>query len=622
MKKMIFILAALIVLLSVAATQAQEIFDAVKNNDLVKVKTIVEKDISVVNAKDGAGNTPLHYTANTGSVPLTEYLLSKGADINSTNSVLDTPLHESILKGKYDLSKYLIERGCDLSRQNVMKKTPLHFAVLYNQIEIAELLLSKGAAVDIRDDYDRTPFFLAARQTGNVEIGKLLLKNGANLNIKDRYGSMPLNHASWKGFNGFIDLLLDNRAEFDTSRGQTFQMLGFAADCGSVRLYEKVVNGKTDIFSNASSNASIMKRAIAGGSIEIVNKLLDKNIPLQLSSNVFGWTPLHYAALNGHIPMIEFLIEKGAKINERTLSGKSSYNIAEEKGRKELMKVIERLGGNSGPQQFPDLRGPYLGQISPKDRPLIFAPDIVSSSEGDANHGGITISNDGNEIYWNIKNNIWFTKLESGKWTAPDIINFSKKNIGFTDDNPSLSPDNKKMFFTSTRPGSVSERKENIWFVEKTSSGWSDPKPVSDEVNAITLHWDISVSSSGTLFFGGTAQDGFGGSDIYYSKLVNGVYTKPVNLGETINSKNTDHCPYIAPDESYLLFARMSNNGEEFYISFKGKEGKWLKPVLLPEPFGGICPGISPDSKYIFFLNGDRVIWAKANFIQDLKPKE
>ena len=71
------------------------------------------------------------------------------------------------------------------------------------------------------------------------------------------------------------------------------------------------------------------------------------------------------------------------------------------------------------------------------------------------------------------------------------------------------------------------------------------------------LHWSISVSDSGTLYFQGASEDSYGGiGDIYYSRLVNGVYTKPVNIGPEINSKATETCPYITPDESYIIFNR------------------------------------------------------------------
>jgi len=55
-------------------------FDAAKGDDLAKVKALVEREVSLITLKDAAGDTPLHQAAITGSVSITELLVSKGAD--------------------------------------------------------------------------------------------------------------------------------------------------------------------------------------------------------------------------------------------------------------------------------------------------------------------------------------------------------------------------------------------------------------------------------------------------------------------------------------------------------------------------------------------------------------
>jgi len=363
-----------------------------------------------------------------------------------------------------------------------------------------------------------------------------------------------------------------------------------------------------------------MHTAIMGGSIEIVNLLLSKNISLNNDANRYGWTPAHYAAFNGHAGMIRFLVKNNLEINQRTLSGKSVYNIAEENNQREVLKTIKKLKRDTSPKRFPRLTGNYLGQTLPTGRPQLFAPDIVSGSDGDDNHGSIAFMPDRREIYWNMKGKIWMTKLKDGTWIEPEIAPFCHRD-SYDYDNPFITTNGRKMLFTSTRSGSVSEKKENIWFMERTSFGWSAPKPISDEVNAMQLHWGISVSDSGTLYFGGTGANNYGRTDIYYSKLVNGVYTKPVNMGAKINSQDTDHCPYIAPDESFVIFSRFGSTERGFYISFKDKSGKWLKPVKFTKYSRGVCPIISPDGKY-FFFNLDGIYWMPATFIEALKPKK
>lgn len=99
------------------------------------------------------------------------------------------------------------------------------------------------------------------------------------------------------------------------------------------------------------------------------------------------------------------------------------------------------------------------------------------------------------------------------------------------------------------------------------------------------------------------------------------MYSKPVNMGAEINSQDTDHCPYIASDESYIIFSRFGRTGRGFYIIFKDTSGKWHEPVKIHEYLEGVCPYVSPDGKY-FFFNSDGVYWVPADFIEQLRPKE
>ncbi len=276
---------------------------------------------------------------------------------------------------------------------------------------------------------------------------------------------------------------------------------------------------------------------------------------------------------------------------------------------------------------FPELTGPYLGQTPPVNDPILFAPGIVSNGR---NHSSVAISPDGKELYWSgVKRKIWFTKLVSGKWTKPELVSFCRDDA-YEYDNPFITTDGNKMLFTSFRPGAVSQDKETIWYAEKSQSGWSDPKPIGSEVNETPLHWSISVSDSGTLYFqfqdaSGKSSGGIG--DIYYSKMVNGEYKKPISIGPAINTPATETCPYIAPDESYIVFTRFDETNVKntgIFISYRDKSDKWLPPVLAAggdKKSGGLSPRISPDGKYLFYVNGG-MWWRPADFVEKLRPKE
>jgi hypothetical protein len=62
-------------------------------------------------------------------------------------------------------------------------------------------------------------------------------------------------------------------------------------------------------------------------------------------------------------------------------------------------------------------------------------------------------------------------------------------------------------------------------------------------VNAFDLHWLFSVGSDGTLWFSSTREGGLGGRDLYFSRLVDGVYQTPQNAGPIPNTAGNVHMP-------------------------------------------------------------------------------
>ena len=273
--------------------------------------------------------------------------------------------------------------------------------------------------------------------------------------------------------------------------------------------------------------------------------------------------------------------------------------------------------------EFPKLTGPYFGQKAPVEEPVEFAPGIVSNG---SNASSAAVSPDGKEIYWDV-DKIWFTRLENRKWTKPEMMSFCKEDKSLYRV-PCLSPDGKNLFFLSTRAGSALKDKENIWYSERTSSGWSEPKPINSKVNALRIHWNITISNLGTLFFQGTRLDGKETGGIYYSTLEKGDYADPVKLGHEINKPGAiTTCPFVAPDESYLIFNSMENSPENsgIFISFRDKSGNWLPAVLLvggSQKEGGLSPRVTPDGKYLFYVNSGMFWMPISKRIKELRPNK
>lgn len=266
---------------------------------------------------------------------------------------------------------------------------------------------------------------------------------------------------------------------------------------------------------------------------------------------------------------------------------------------------------------FPVLKGPYLGQKPPETTPEIFAPHIVSTGFDELCS---VFSSDLREFYFSIQmpghihHTMLCIKLEKNGWTKPQVLPFSGR---YSDAEIAFSPDEKKLFFASFRPDNTGGEKENnwdIWYVEKMSNGWSKPKNLGPPINSDQSDTYPSFTKDGTLYFASNRKGSLGGMDIYYSRFINSRYTEPKNLGDPINTEFPEE-GMISSDGSYLIFTSCgrpdSYGGCDLYISFRKNNGTWTEPKNMGETINSsaheYCPSISPDGRYFFFSSFRRL---------------
>ena len=279
-------------------------------------------------------------------------------------------------------------------------------------------------------------------------------------------------------------------------------------------------------------------------------------------------------------------------------------------------------------KDFPKLSGPYLGQKPPGMEPEIFAPGIICME--DKYELNSVFSPNGDEFYFEISTTtseekkqgkyfyiILSSRLENGIWTKPEMVPFSGK---YATMDMCFSPDGNRLYFTSDRPNPWdSSPKNNIWYVERRGQGWSNPVILGPPIYSEKVRQgQVSVAENGTLYFRT-------GDDLFYSKSINGKFSEPIKLSEAINSPYAEGKPFIAPDESYLLFIRYDmpasiDGGRGLYISFKREDGRWT-PAKNTN-LNGSLPKVSPDGKYFFFSRSGDIYWMDAKIIEKLKPKQ
>ncbi|HNE51167.1 MAG TPA: hypothetical protein PKM51_04145 [Chitinophagales bacterium] len=169
--------------------------------------------------------------------------------------------------------------------------------------------------------------------------------------------------------------------------------------------------------------------------------------------------------------------------------------------------------------------------------------------------------------------------------TLHDVIYFTKNNFQYGD-----AVANKK--------GEVTLK---IFSAKKNRDAWHDIKEL--ELNDVEYSCAFpSINKDGNiLFFTSDRGGGFGGKDIYYSVLQNGVWSKPKNAGKNINTSGDERYPFIHSDGT-LFFSSTGlpgNGGMDIFKSVPNKLGEWGKPENLGKPFN------STADDFGFYLDGN-----------------
>jgi len=207
--------------------------------------------------------------------------------------------------------------------------------------------------------------------------------------------------------------------------------------------------------------------------------------------------------------------------------------------------------------------------------------------------------------YWTILE----TRRKGSTWSAPTMAPFSGR---WSDADPHLTPDGSKLFFISNRPDSGDAAKPacDLWMVERAGQGWGAPHPVNPEICTGATEWSPSVAANGNLYFGTTRDGGKGRDDLWMSRLVDGRYTAPINLGDSINTKFGEIEPWISPDERYIVFSAGGRadgqGGLDLYISFQ-RDGVWSSARPLGSGINSegwdFNPSVSPDGRTFYFTS-------------------
>lgn len=264
--------------------------------------------------------------------------------------------------------------------------------------------------------------------------------------------------------------------------------------------------------------------------------------------------------------------------------------------------------------------------------PVLFSPGIISDEFGNRD---MAISPSGDELFYTLQylggrsfSTIMHSKRINGKWSKPEVASFCGR---YNDLEPAFSPDGKRLYFVSNRPVNDTSAKAkdfDIWFIKKLNDSWTKPVNIGEPVNSSKDEFYPSVTKNGNIYF--TRNMGETDEDIVVCGFRNNKYDSAISLPAAINSKGAEFNAFVDADEQFIIFTgykRKDNHGSgDLLISYKNKSGEWADAKNLGGKINGpgltYCPYVSPDKKYFFFTtsrNSFKPPFSKPQNASDLK---
>lgn len=228
-----------------------------------------------------------------------------------------------------------------------------------------------------------------------------------------------------------------------------------------------------------------------------------------------------------------------------------------------------------------------------------------------------SIFKNGKEVYFTVQSpNQEVSQLlcvKNRKWNNPKLLSFCDE---YSYLEPFLSYDGKRLYFASNRPKNDSIKIKSdydIWYVERkdNKSDWSKPINLGQKVNSENDEFYPSLAANNNLYFTMDSKSGLGKDDIYYCKQEGKEYADPILLNTNINSEGYEFNAFIAKDESFIVYtkygAKDGFGSGDLYLSKKDENGQWMPSKnmgsAINTKYMEYCPYYDSNTTTLYFTS-------------------
>ena len=347
------------------------LLDAVKDQDLDKVKVILEQNPELANAETRTtGYSVLHHAIAINNIELVKLFIEENVDLNHKIKDGKCPL-ELAMENRINIEipKMLIANGADV---NIKPKYQYQYGILYTAInkkdpDLVNMILKSGADVNVNFSSLGTPLYCSIKNR-TPQISKLLIKAGAcnSDNTQIECLKVALDNYDYET----IELLLENCTDVtDEKVKKLFSKFynGSGMNCTDI-IVAFVTHGMKVNEIKDEQGRSLLHNAISYNNIELVKWLLTKGADVN-SRDEQGYSPLH-DAMTGNVEIVKLLIENGAEVNSKDNSGNTPMHRIKYSNHDEKLNLLLKAGADINKKNDIGITPLQVAVFMPKDNYL------------------------------------------------------------------------------------------------------------------------------------------------------------------------------------------------------------------------------------------------------------
>ena len=299
----------------------------------VEVIQLLQENGCYIDSVDNNGRTALHYATGNGSVECVRILIEMGSHVNALDNEHTTPLQWAVMCEQYSVMELLVEHGGTVEVDDTVASST-SVGVSSKGVNSSEQIglkasNSPGSEISKMENNFGENIFKAA-QSGDIASVKAYLDLGVPVDLTDEDGWSPIHHAIAHGQVEVIRLLMDRGCRMVPVKSRILPSLDHAGVHNS---------RKCDIFDAARSGdtAKLKECVELGVSVDVTDE--------------DGRTPLHCAAGEGQVDTVKLLINKGCCIDPEDHNGLTPSMYATMQGKDEvelLLNLAESVLNSTG----------------------------------------------------------------------------------------------------------------------------------------------------------------------------------------------------------------------------------------------------------------------------------